>query len=161
MHNEGKHELTEVLAVLLGETVTLKFMAQGFHWNVKGKDFSEYHRFFGKIYEELEEAIDLTGENIRKMGVDAPFTLGDFLTLSPFEAKGIGSDPIQMSRALYEANVYVLETLNQAFAYATACNSQGVANFLADRIDTHEKLHWQLGAIIGNDFSPEPSFSDI
>jgi starvation-inducible DNA-binding protein len=161
MHNEGKHELAEVLAVLLAETVTLKFMAHGFHWNVKGKDFSEYHEFFGELYEDFEGAIDPTAENIRKLGVDAPFTLGDFLTLSPFEAKGIGSDPVQMSRALYEANVYVLETLNQAFVTATACNSQGIADFLAGRINTHEKWQWQLGAIIGNDFSAEPSFSDI
>jgi starvation-inducible DNA-binding protein len=160
-HDHGKHELAEVLAVLLAKTVTLKFMAQGFHWNVKGKDFAQFHDFFEELYEDFEGAIDPTAESIRKLGVDAPFSLGDFLALCPFEARGVGSDPVEMSRALHEANGYVLESLNRAFACANACNSQGIADFLAGRMDAHEKWDWQLSAVTGTDFSVTVSYSDI
>jgi len=38
----------------------------------------------------------------------------------------------------------------KAFSLATAMSEQGVANFLADRLDMHSKWQWQLRAIVGD-----------
>jgi DNA-binding ferritin-like protein len=56
-----------------------------------------------------------------------------------------------MSASLYELNENLCAHLNVAFDCATAIDEQGIANFLADRIDAHKKNIWQLGTIIGAD----------
>ena len=42
--------LTKSLKTLLSDIVTFYFMAHGFHWNVEGSDFSQYHGLFADIY---------------------------------------------------------------------------------------------------------------
>ena len=47
---------------------------------------------------------------------------------------------------LLEANTEVLASLNKVFSIAQKNNKQGLCNFIADRIDTHEKHGWFLRA---------------
>ena len=146
-----KRDLAEKLAVILSDVVNYKFTAQGYHWNVKGPNFPQFHKFFGKLYEDAESAIDPTGESIRILGFDAPYMLGDFLTLSSGEPRVAISDPIEMSRVLYELNESLIAHLTVAFEIASALNRQGTADFLSGRINVHRKFVWQLGTICGND----------
>jgi starvation-inducible DNA-binding protein len=148
---DAKPELAKSLLCLLSDTVVFKFLAHGYHWNVRGAEFTQFHEFFGEIYEDAEGAIDPIAENLRKLGFDAPFLLEDFLSLSCIETRPVGYDPIAMSASLYEANDKILGYLMDAFDYANACREQGVANFLADRISMHQKWKWQLGTTVGAD----------
>jgi starvation-inducible DNA-binding protein len=151
-------DLAKHLSVILSDLVIYKHTAQGYHWNVKGPLFPQFHDFFEELYEDAESAIDPTGENIRKLGFDAPHTLGDFLTLSSGEPRVAISDPIEMSRVLCELNENLVAHLTVAFEIASALNRQGVADFLAGRIDVHRKFVWQLGTICGNDSTSLSSF---
>jgi starvation-inducible DNA-binding protein len=147
----SKEGLAKSLAEVLADSVTLHYLAQGYHWNVKGPEFSQFHKFFGKIYEDFAESEDPLAENIRKLGYDAPFLLHHFSELTAVEARIVVGDPIQMSAVLYEGNLCILNRLYDAFNIANAINSQGVANFLAERIDMVEKWIWQLGTTVGAD----------
>jgi hypothetical protein len=51
-----------------------------------------------------------------------------------------------MAYDLYCANSKVLDDYKEAFATADSMNEQGVADFLAGRIDMHQKWAWQLKA---------------
>lgn len=148
---DSKDALAAKLMCVLSDTVIFKFLAQGYHWNVRGKEFSQFHDFFGDIYEDAEGAIDPLAENLRKLDFDAPFLLEDFLSLTCIETRPVGYDPIAMSASLYDANNKVLEYLMDAFNIANNCNEQGVADFLAGRIDMHKKWKWQIGTTIGAD----------
>jgi starvation-inducible DNA-binding protein len=148
--NEQNPQLAEKLAKLLSELVTAKFIMQGYHWNVLGPDFGEYHEFFGEIYEDFESAIDPVAENILKLGYPAPYLLTDFCEMSSIqEARQDGSS----SRFLLESALRVNETLLychiDAFNMADSCNEQGLADFLAGRIDMHKKWNWQIKAFLG------------
>lgn len=144
-------QLAEKLAVVLSDVVSYKFTAHGFHWNVKGPEFTQFHDFFADLYEDADSAIDPLAENIRKLGFDSPFTLGDFISLSCLDTHTVSSDPISMSRVLYEYNQHIKSCLLAAFHIANDIDAQGIANFLAERIDMHEKWIWQLGTIVGAD----------
>lgn len=147
----SKAQLADKLATILGDVVTYKFLAHGFHWNVKGPDFPQFHEFFGELYEDAEGSIDPLAENIRKLGFDAPHTLQDLMTLSCIEARQLAGDPIEMARELYLANAHIVDCYNHAFEIANALKSQGIADFIAGRIDVHEKWMWQLSATTGID----------
>jgi starvation-inducible DNA-binding protein len=141
--------LVTSLRIVLSNTVVFAFMAQGYHWNVTGRDFTQLHDLFGDIYEDAQAAIDPTAENIRKMGGEAPYMLGDFQRYSTVEQTATPIDATTMIRTLAVANMQVIETLNDAFAIANDINEQGIADFLASRIDMHQKWGWMLRESIG------------
>ena len=146
-----KEYLASELKCLLGNLVSAKFLAHGAHWNVKGILFSQFHEFFEEIYEDYDSAIDPTAENIRKLDVDAPFTLPEFVADTEIDATFIGGDPVQLSLAIYKANEILLNEIVELLDCADDLNQQGIYNFLADLQDRFSKWHWQLGTVIGDD----------
>ena len=153
-------DLNEELTELLADVVSFYFRAHGAHWNVKGSDFSEYHKLFLKIYEDVYESIDPIAENLRKLGSLAPFTLGSFMALRSIDdAPTTLQDPMALANDLLAANDIILDELSDAFDCASAYNQQGVANFLAGRIDQHQFWKWQLTASLGQEVTqpaPDP-----
>ena len=154
-------DLNEELTELLADVVSFYFRAHGAHWNVKGADFSEYHKLFLKIYEDVYESIDPIAENLRKLGSIAPFTLGSFLALRTIDdAPAILQDPIALANDLLTANDIILDELSDAFDCASMYNQQGVANFLAGRIDSHQYWKWQLTVSLGQEVT-QPSVDPV
>lgn len=140
-------DLVAALKALLGDVVTMKFTAHGFHWNVEGQDFAQYHDLFAKIYEDLDNSIDPIAENIRKMGAFAPFTLPRFIELRTIDDAGASApEPQNLAEALLEMNAAVLKSVMAVFEAATEANQQGIANLMAERQDMHMKWKWQLTA---------------
>lgn len=139
-------ELVKALKVTIADVVTFYFMAHGYHWNVEGQDFSQYHALFSDIYEDAYGSIDPLAENVRKLGDYAPFSLQKFIDLRTVEFKDVAPAPKSMAKSLLKANDTVLETLKDAFKKADSADEQGIANFLAERIDMHNKWAWQLRA---------------
>ena len=138
--------LTNDLKTLLSDSVTMYFVAHGYHWNVEGSDFSQYHSLFADIYEDVYSSIDPIAENLRKLDEYAPFTLSKFIDLRTVESVEVAPNPKAMAKALLKVNEGVLVTIGKAFASATKTNEQGIANFLAEREDMHKKWQWQLTA---------------
>lgn len=138
--------LIKALKTLVADVVTFYFMAHGYHWNVEGQDFSQYHSLFSDIYEDVYGSIDPISENIRKLGDYAPFSLQKFIDTRTIQFKDVSPTPKAMSGSLLKANAIVLERLNEAFKEANDADQQGIANFLAERIDMHMKWEWQLKA---------------
>ena len=139
-------QLIEKLRVLLGSVVAFKFKAHGYHWNVEGDDFPQFHDFFGEIYEDAEGSIDPIAENLRKLNVYAPFKLTRFQELSIIPDTEVTSEPEEMARDLLAANELLIALLMDTFDQASSARQQGIANFIADRIDMHQKWSWQLRA---------------
>lgn len=149
MHDSNP-ELAAKLAKLLADVVTARFVFQGYHWNVLGPDFGEYHEFFGELYEDLESSIDPLAENILKSGFPAPYLLKDFLELSTIQEERLdGTSPKFLLDSALRVNQKLIECYLDAFAIADSCNEQGVMDFLAGRIDTHKKHNWQIKAYLG------------
>lgn len=147
---KGSPALAQALAKLLGSVVVFKFTAHGFHWNVKGKDFREFHEFFSDIYEDVDGSVDPIAESILKLGYDAPYLLTDFLELSCLDRpdRVTSGDCHQMSQILEADNAKVIRELMGVFDIANGCNEQGIANLIAERIEAHQKWQWQLRATL-------------
>lgn len=150
-------DLPEELKELLADVVVFYFRAHGAHWNVKGSDFSEYHALFNEIYEDVYGSIDPIAENLRKLGSLAPFRLSEFAMMSELVDAVPGQDPMALARDLLNANDIVLDQISDSFDCATMCGQQGIANFLADRMDKHQFWKWQLTASLGEEVTqPQP-----
>lgn len=138
--------LKDDLKTLLADVVTMSFVAQGYHWNVEGEDFYQYHELFQEIYDDVHSSIDPTAENIRKLDEYAPYTLSKFTDLRTVESKEVKPEPKAMAKALMTVNDGVIDTLNKASEAAEEEREFGIMDFLAGRIDMHKKWSWQLRA---------------
>jgi starvation-inducible DNA-binding protein len=74
--------LKDELKTLLGTEFTFYLKAQGFHWNVEGPDFPQYHAFLGELYQEVYDSIDKIAELIRQLDSYAPGSLARMQELS-------------------------------------------------------------------------------
>jgi len=135
--------LNDVLKCTLSNAVVFYFAAHRAHWNVEGPDFFEYHSLFKDIYEDVYDSIDSFAENIRKLN-DFPPPIGDMEDHSEYEDDSASSDAKDLSLDLYMKNKTLVDVLKYAFNIASSSNEQGIANFIADRIDKHQKWGWQL-----------------
>jgi starvation-inducible DNA-binding protein len=147
--------LVSALQVLLANSVSVYHEAHGYHWNVKGQDFSQYHSLFSDIYGDIYDSIDPIAENILKMGDDAPFHLSEFMNLRTVQEGKPANEPVAMAKELLNQLDQLLASLNNAFAASQAENQQGIANFIADRIDMTQKWTWQLRSSVGLQKSAE------
>lgn len=130
-------------------SVVFASAAHGFHWNVEGPLFSQYHELFGKIYEDVDGTVDTIAEWTRAFDVQAPYTLQQLMNLQNFgETLTSSNSPIVMSRMLLSMNDKMIADIKNMFDIATEAKEQGLANFLADRQAAHEKWGWFLRASI-------------
>lgn len=141
--------LADALKTLLATEYAFVIKAQLFHWNVEGPDFAQLHEFFGEIYQEVyDNAIDRTAEYIRTLDDYTPGSFERFQELSQIA----GQTKIPRARLMIEEllanNGQMLELLNQCFGEAEQENQQGIANFIAERIDAHGKHGWMLRSFL-------------
>jgi len=118
----------------------------GYHWNVEGILFKQLHAFFLEIYEDVFESIDTYAEWSRKLGAYAPFQIDEILQASNVKYDFPTTSPLEMLRNLLDSNNQIIKDLKDAFEMADAGNEQGLANFIAERIDQHQFWSWQLSA---------------
>ncbi len=144
---ESNNAVANSLMPVLANATIMYHRVHGFHWNVTGPDFPEWHEKFLEIYEDVYSSLDTLAEAIRKMGVIAPFCLWDLSDLATVSDEHVAAfDSNTLVQDLLTTNDGVLVSLNAAFRIASAANQQGIANFLAERIDMHQKWNWQLRA---------------
>jgi starvation-inducible DNA-binding protein len=140
--------LADDLKTLLATQYAFVIKAQFFHWNVEGSDFSQLHKFFGKIYEEVNGAIDPTAEYIRVLEEYAPGSFERFQELSLITGQIKVPRARLMLQELLADNQVVIDLLNQCFGSAEQENQQGIADFIAGRIDAQGKHGWMLKAFL-------------
>jgi starvation-inducible DNA-binding protein len=123
------------------------FKIHSYHWNVEGIEFSQYHDFYANLYQDIYNSIDPVAENIRKLGEYTPISISELHNFKTIEENTDRVDLIKDQLAtLIVDNDKVIESLNKVFDLATAQKEQGLANFVADRLDTHKKHGWMIRA---------------
>jgi starvation-inducible DNA-binding protein len=139
--------LIEIMRKVLADAYAFQLKTNNYHWNVEGSNFPQYHKFLGKLYEEVFGATDTIAEQIRALNAYAPGSFTRFLELTDIEDEINIPSSIEMMNRLIADNEKVLVTLNIAFKLADELDQQGLADFLAGRIDVHNKHGWMLRSI--------------
>ena len=141
--DQSSYDLCCCLSDTMSNAIVLYFSAHRAHWNVEGPDFFQYHSLFEAIYTDVYESIDPFAENIRKLNSFPP-TLSEAEDIAAFEDNSSSSDAKNLALDLYLKNYTFIPMLKDVFDCANSMNEQGIANFIAERIDMHEKWDWQL-----------------
>lgn len=141
--------LSDALKTLLATSYAFVIKTQNFHWNVEGPDFPQYHDFLGKLYSEVyDNAIDQTAELIRQIGSYTPGSITRFAELSQIPDQTKIPRAELMIAELEQDNAKILAMWKEAFHIAEEADEQGIADFIAGRIDAHGKHGWMLRSIL-------------
>ena len=131
--------LAAELQDLLDKVSEYYITAHQFHWNVVGPDFSEFHEFFEEIYTDAWESLDGLAESIRKLDQMVDIEFGQ-----PDECNGVQ----EMLKCLSDMNMALIGQYKDTIDCADKYREQGIRNFLADRLDTHQKFQWKISSFL-------------
>jgi starvation-inducible DNA-binding protein len=141
--------LAEQLKIIQASAVSFYLKAKNFHWNVEGKNFREYHGLFDEIADEVfDNTVDRAAEFVRVLNQYAPGSLLRMRELSIIEDQTKVPRAELMIQELYADNEKMSAMLKEAFTIAEEANEQGIANFIAERIDAHGKHGWFLRSVL-------------
>jgi starvation-inducible DNA-binding protein len=140
-------ELKTAIKVLLANATVMYYKAHQFHWNIEGIEFTQFHELFGDLYTDVYASVDPTAELLRKLDDYAPVSLDELFKYKTIQEETTRVELLSdILASLIKANEEVLASLNKVFTIANADKQQGICNFIADRIDTHQKHAWFLRA---------------
>src|SRR4051812_33693613 len=102
------------LSKLLADTYAVYLKTHGYHWNVRGPNFSSLHALFMTQYTEMWTAIDLIAERIRALGELAPQGYAAFANLSEVKDGDPGRNAEGMLRDLLADHATLIATAKAA-----------------------------------------------
>lgn len=142
------NSLQETCLTAFASTFSFYLKAHGFHWNVVGRDFQEYHDLFGDVYSEVYGSIDDFAEKIRAIEQTIPASLSGIVQYSKIADCTDIPPPIKdaMVRELLADNAQLMQLLKLGYEACDAAGEYGFANFFADRMDAHRKHGWKLSS---------------
>ena len=140
--------LIDELKKVHADAFTFYLKAHFYHWNVEGPNFPQYHDFLQNLYQEVFASVDSIAELIRTLDSYAPGTLTRLKELTSIEETDDVPDGITMMSRLLQENNILRASLLTAYTTADTTGEVGIANFLQDRIQAHEKHAWMLRSIL-------------
>jgi starvation-inducible DNA-binding protein len=141
--------LADDLKSLLATQYAFVIKSQMFHWCVEGPDFAQLHKFFEKLYLEVNDnSIDQTAEFIRVLDEYTPGSFERFqeLSLIPGQTK-VPRARLMIEELLSDTQV-LIDLLNQCFVSAEQENQQGIADFVSQRLAAMAKHAWMLRSFL-------------
>lgn len=135
------------LKTILGTNFALYLKAHGYHWNVEGSNFPQYHAFLDTYYNAVFVQLDPIAEHIRALNSYAPGSIARMLELADIQESTNIPDGLAMMRDLASDNDRFIIHLRAGIVAAEMANEPAVGNFLQDILDTHQKHGWMLRSI--------------
>ena len=145
---EAEPALVNALMNVFSDAFVFYFKAHSFHWNITGKDFPQYHEFFGKVYEDVFGNMDKLAEEIRALNAPAPMNLASLIANSKITENKDSLSAMEMISALASDNTKILAGLLACAKMAEAANEVGLNDFLTQLYDQHKKLAWMLSSTL-------------
>ena len=137
-------KLIEAMKRLFATNYQYYVKAHGFHVNVVGPDFVEYHQLFSDVYEFSDDATDTIGEHIRVLGGIAPFSLKRIMELGSIEDSKGSPTALVMVKDLLADSQTVMDHLEECHDIAVEMKQYGLVNFIEGIMDDLGKIMWKL-----------------
>lgn len=137
-------ELIDSLKRLFATNFQYYTKAHGYHVNVVGPDFTEFHKLFSEVYEPAQSNIDSIGEKIRTVEGIAPFSLKRISELGKIKDSDKVPSSLEMTKELLEDSQIVMDHYEEAHDIAVEYKIYGLVNFIEGEMDTLSKVMWKL-----------------
>ena len=141
-------KLIEAMKVYFATNFQYYTKSHGYHVNITGPDFYQYHLLLEKIYDDAQDNIDAIAEHIRTLDSIVPFNLSRIMELSVIEDAEDAPQALVMMNELLEDTMDLVDVIKQAHSLAEENECFGLLNYLEQRLDDHWKFVWMLRATL-------------
>lgn len=139
--------LIQQLRLLKSSVFVYYTKAHGYHWNVEGVLFDQFHEMFSDVYNDAWASVDGYAEWLRVFKQKAVFDIPSVMSSSDIRYDlGLTNNPMEMLQSLQESNLKLISELKMGFSIAESANEQGLADFLAGRLAVHQKWDWKFSS---------------
>lgn len=134
---------------LLADEQVLYAKTRNYHWNVIGDNFMEMHKFYERLYGELEETIDEVAERIRMLGHYAQGRLEDSLKqTSLLEGEYTNDQDTQLHNLLDDHQTIIRALRKDIEDFDSKHKDAGTADFVTGLLRQHEQWAWFIRSYV-------------
>lgn len=137
-------KLVEAMKRLFATNYQYYVKAHGFHVNVVGPDFVQYHDLFSDVYEMADDATDTIGEQIRVLQAIAPFSLKRIMELGRIKDSSERPEAMKMIKELLADSQTLMDHYEEVHDMAVEYKQYGLINFIEGQMDMLGKMMWKL-----------------
>ena len=137
-------KLIEAMKRLFATNYQYYVKAHGFHVNVVGPDFVQYHQLFSEVYEFADEASDSIPEHIRVLQGIAPFSLKRIMELGDIKDSAERPTALLMVKELLDDSQTLMNHYEEVHDMAMDDKCYGLVNFIEGQMDDLGKIMWKL-----------------
>jgi starvation-inducible DNA-binding protein len=142
-------KLIEAMKRLFAVNFQYYTKSHGYHVNVIGSDFSEFHELLSEVYEPAQGNIDTIGEKIRIIRGVAPFSLKRISELGDIKDSDTVPDALKMVQELLDDSQTLLNHYEECHDMAVEMKQYGLVNFIEGEMDSLTKVMWKLRSTLG------------
>jgi starvation-inducible DNA-binding protein len=144
LQKKDREFIVEALERVLADSFILALKTQNYHWNVTGPYFSQLHKLFKELYEDLNEAGDMIAERIRALGRYTPGSYGEFIRLTSLKEEHTVPEAMDMVRQLVLDNEKLIRRLHEVYVKSESVGDIVTSDLMIRRMDVHSKMAWML-----------------
>ena len=137
-------ELIECMKRLFATNYQYYVKAHGYHVNVVGPDFVQYHQLFSEVYEFADDASDSIPEQIRVLEAIAPFSLSRIMELGSIEDGKERPTALAMVSELLADSQILMDHYEECHDMCVENKCYGLINFIEGQMDMLGKIMWKL-----------------
>jgi starvation-inducible DNA-binding protein len=143
-----ENSLKEVLA----NTIFMFNLYKKYHWQVRGRDFYQYHLLFDKHAKEQLPIIDAVAERLRTLGFIAPGMPTDVVKNKTIEESKLSEfTPLILCESLLKVHDAYLSHLRSTIENADEVDDEGTEDLLvSDVLRVHELQVWFIRSSVEN-----------
>lgn len=117
------------------------------HWNVVGPHFEDDHEFFGELYDELSETVDLFAERIRGLKMNPVSSLSDILAETTLSEYVLPMTARQMQKHMLKDYEHISTEMRE---FAEKISDDLVTqDIIVGELRQIDKRAWMMRAMLG------------
>lgn len=141
--------VVDQLKTLLADHIEASLICYGYHWNVEGENFTQFHDLFADIQKDLYSQVDILAELIRALSNSVEYAIGSVdvtnLNKTIDSVPIVGSKGKEMCSALVDINTSLIESFNKLLISATKEKLENsLSAYATERIEKLNKNNWVL-----------------
>lgn len=144
LEKKYSQEITDKLYVLLSDIYVIMLNSKNNHWNVKGNDFFQVHKFFEEFYNDLDWLADEVAERIKTLDFDVDGRMSSFVKHSKIEEKNSPESSEEMLNNALSEIIYLISESRKLIEIASEKWDIATESILSDLVTSFEKKAWMI-----------------
>jgi DNA-binding ferritin-like protein len=120
------------------------------HINIRSRTFFSDHSLLQKVYETLQEEIDVLGEMLRTIKAFVPNDLDTVINISPIADSKTEGDADELLEDIEDTLELLIEQYRELYMIAEMARDVDISNHVQDFIGKLAKLKWMIESTIND-----------